>query len=74
MKPPIDANTQFANIDDIVKVQAEIEARRKEYNRLDSAKLAREMAEDVKRVGMAPLLYIFQVASDANVPTESTTM
>jgi DDE superfamily endonuclease len=73
-KVVIDANTRFACIEDIVKVQEEIAARQKEYDRKDRAKLAREMADEVVQRGISRLLHVFHVVSDVNSPTEAATL
>jgi hypothetical protein len=57
-----------------VKVQEEIAARQKEYDRKDRAKLAREMADEVVQRGISRLLHVFHVVSDVNSPTKAATL
>ena len=48
-KIAIDANEQFVNIEDIARVQEEIERRRAEFDRKDRAKEARQTADGLIR-------------------------
>ena len=73
-KIAIDANEQFANIEDIVRVQQELERRRAEFDKKDRAKEARKAADELIQVGMTSLLHQFHVADDVNVETATATL
>ena len=73
-KIAIDANEQFANIEDIARVQEEIERRRAEFDRKDRAKGARQTADGLIRQGMTSLLHQFHAADDVNVATARSTL
>ena len=73
-KIAIDANEQFVNIEDIARVQEEIERRRAEFDRKDRAKEARQTADGLIRQGMTSLLHQFHAADDVNVATARSTL
>ena len=73
-KIAIDANEQFANIEDIARVQEEIERRRAEFDRKDRAKEARQTADGLIRQGITSLLHQFHAADDVNVATARSTL
>ena len=73
-KIAIDVNEQFANIEDIVRVQEEIERRRDEFDRKDRAKEARQTADMLVRQGMTSLLHQFHVADSVDVETATSTL
>ena len=73
-KIAIDVNEQFANIEDIVRVQEEIERCRDEFDRKDRAKEARQTADMLVRQGMTSLLHQFHVADSVDVETATSTL
>ena len=73
-KIAIDANEQFVNIEDIARIQEEIERRRAEFDRKDRAKEARQTADGLIRQGMTSLLHQFHAADDVNVATARSTL
>jgi hypothetical protein len=73
-KLPINSNTTFAQIEDIIKVHAEIEARRAEFDKMDAAKLAREVTDEIMRTQIDGLLHKWHVTDDAELPTATATL
>lgn len=61
-KVAIDANTVFANIEDILKVQAEIDRKREVWERQDRAKEARDTANTMISKDMESFMHEFHVA------------
>ena len=65
-KVTIDSNAMFADIADIIRVQEEVEARKAEYDKKDTAKQARLDREEMIKQGIGAFLYEYHVADDVN--------
>ena len=59
----------FANITDIIRVQEEVEARKAEYNKKDTAKQACLDVEEMIKQGIGAFLHEYHVADDVNKPS-----
>jgi hypothetical protein len=73
-KLPINPNTTFAQIKDIIKAHTEIKARRAEFDKKDAAKLAREVADEIMRTQIDGLLHKWHVTDDAELQTATATL
>ena len=73
-KVAIDSNEQFTNIADIVQVQEELWVRQAEFDARDRAKDARTAADEVVRLGIAPLLHQFHTLDSVDVATAAATL